>query len=120
MFDDWYVRETRDVTFLLDPSPAGRRVKVVEIDASTHAAAKNFKFKLVCTAVAFLGLVVADIDDMLASSRGGGSGGGATNTSIPLHAVGCGCGYCGSSMQIGYWRLQSHTGRTHQLQVTID
>ena len=116
MPDDWHVGETRDVTLLLDPNPAGRGVKVVETDDFARAAAKNPKFKLARTTVTFLGRVAADIGDVLANSHGGG----ATSTSIPLHAVGCGCGHCGSRMQVGHWRLQPHTGRTHQLRATMD
>nr|WP_255468827.1 pseudouridine synthase [Corynebacterium sp. LK33] len=118
MPDDWHVGETRDVTLLLDPNPAGRGVKVVETDHSARAAAKNPKFKLARTTVTFLGPVAADIGDVLASSSGGS--GGVTSASIPLHAVGCGCGHCGSRMQVGHWRLQPHTGRTHQLRATMD
>lgn len=116
MPDDWHVGKTRDVTLLLDPNPAGRGVKVVETDDSARAASKNPKFKLARTTVTFLGPVAADIGDVLASSRGGG----ATSASIPLHAVSCGCGNCGGRMQVGYWRLQPHTGRTHQLRATMD
>lgn len=118
MPDDWHVGETRDVTLLLDPNPAGRGVKVVETDDTARAAAKNPKFKLARATVTFLGPVAADIGDVLASSSGGG--GGVTSASIPLHAVGCGCGHCGSRMQVGRWRLQPHTGRTHQLRATMD
>ncbi|MCQ9172009.1 pseudouridine synthase [Corynebacterium amycolatum] len=118
MPDDWHVGETRDVTLLLDPNPAGRGVKVVETDDTARAAAKNPKFKLSRTTVTFLGPVAADIGDVLASSSGGS--GGVTSASIPLHAVGCGCGHCGSRMQVGHWRLQPHTGRTHQLRATLD
>ena len=116
MPDDWHVGETRDVTLLLDPNPAGRGVKVVETDDFARAAAKNPKFKLARTTVTFLGPVAADIGDVLASSRGGG----AASASIPLHAVGCGCGHCGSRMPVGHWRLQPHTGRTPQLRATMD
>lgn len=116
MPDDWHAGETRDVTLLLDPNPVGRGVKVVETNDPARAAAKNPKFKLAHTTVTFLGPVAADIGDVLASSRGGG----ATSASIPQHAVGCGCGHCGSRMQVGHWRLQPHTGRTHQLRATMD
>lgn len=116
MPDDWHVGQSREVTLLLDLNPAGRGVKVVEADNPARAAAKNPKYKLAHTTVTFLGPVAADIGDVLANNRGGGS----TSTSIPLHTAGCGCGHCGSRMQVGHWRLQPHTGRTHQLRATMD
>lgn len=116
MPDDWHAGESREVTLLLDPNPAERGVKVVETNDPPRAAAENPKLKLAHTTVTFLGPVAADIGDVLASNRGGGG----TSSSIPLHTVGCGCGHCGSRMQVAHWRLQPHTGRTHQLRATMD
>lgn len=115
MPDDWHAGQSREVTLLLDPNPAGRGVKVVEADDSARVAAKNPKYKLAHTTVTFLGPAAADIGDVLASDRGA-----VSSASIPLHTVGCGCGHCGSRMQVGHWRLQPHTGRTHHLRVTMD
>lgn len=100
MPDDWQPGQSREVELLLDPNPGGRGVRVVPIDGAENATSPNSQIKRAHTTVTFLGPIAADIGD--------------------LHQASCGCGHCSSLMQVGHWRLQPHTGRTHQLRATMD
>lgn len=98
MPDDWAPGESREIEIFLHDNPGKPGVKVVGADDEGARPAR--------TTVTFLGPITADIGDCL-----GGTG---------VHSVGCSCGSCGTLMQVGHWRLQPHTGRTHQLRATMD
>lgn len=97
MPDDWSAGQSREVVLYLLNVPGERGVRVVEPDT---AGAKEAR-----TRVTFLGPIAADISDVL----GGGT-----------HSAGCSCGSCGSVMQVGHWKLEPATGRTHQLRATMN
>lgn len=117
--DDWSVGETRDVKIWLRNQRGHRGVEVVQPAEAADDA------KLAHSTVTYLGSVAANIGDIFAPPRFIDGVRPQQPTllapSVSLnHGATCACPACGAVMQVGHWRIEPHTGRTHQIRATMN
>lgn len=134
MPDDWAAGETREVDLYLRNVAGQRGVEALAADTLADGAPGDSLLdgaKLARSTVTFLGAVAADIGDVFAPPRFIASeiqdpAASPPQPSLlnlsaaPSHGAACSCPACGSVMQVGHWRIEPHTGRTHQIRATMN
>ncbi|MDO4610351.1 pseudouridine synthase [Corynebacterium sp.] len=101
--DDWAPGETREIAVDIANVPGERGVRVREPGAAADPLPDGVTWREAVTDVTYVGLVPADVGDVLGHS----------------HPAACTCGACGTVMSVAKWSLRPRTGRTHQLRATM-